>query len=169
MRKQIQLICDKCNNLYFKDLSEHKRNSKLRRKNYCSLSCSANINKIPINKRNIYNISKHCKNQIDKWTNFRFYIKLMNNHKQNVSVTLDDLEEIWNKQKGICPYTNIFLTLSTHSSKDPIFYKRASIDRIDSSKPYEKDNIEFVSLAINFMKNKYSKQDTIDFINIIKK
>lgn len=167
-RKQITLVCCKCKKSYKKDLSEYVRNQRLGRQNYCSLSCTGDINKIPLDKRSKYDISQHSNNQIDKYTKFRFYFKVMgNDNRKDCNITYEELEEVWNNQKGICPYSNISLTLSTHTSKDSLFYRRASIDRIDSSLPYTKDNVEFVSLAINLMKNKYSKKDTLNFIKLI--
>jgi hypothetical protein len=169
MRKKIELICEKCKKSYEKILSKYIRNERLNRKSYCSLKCSANIDKIPLEKRNSFDISQYSNNKVDNWTKFRFYFKLMSlKERKNCQISFEELEEVWNKQNGICPYSNIKLTLSTHTTKDPIFYKRASLDRIDSSKPYTKDNVEFVSLAINYMKNKFSKQETFDFINILK-
>lgn len=45
----------------------------------------------------------------------------------------------------------------------------ASVDRIDSSKGYEKDNIQYVSRNINYAKGILSHQQMLDFINLIKK
>jgi hypothetical protein len=45
---------------------------------------------------------------------------------------------------------------------------KASLDRIDSTKGYIKGNVEFVCLAINYAKNKFSKEDTLTFLNEIK-
>lgn len=41
--------------------------------------------------------------------------------------------------------------------------KRASLDRIDSSKGYVKGNVEFVCLLINMAKNSYSKKEVSSF------
>ncbi len=171
MRTQIILTCPKCGIEYSKDKSEYDRNNKLGRVSVCSLACTGDINRIPINKISHYNISQHSKNRIDKYTPFRYYVKLMNNHKKDVSVTIDDLIYIWEKQNGVCPYTLVKLKLQTHSSialhnlND--WYLYASIDRIDSRKPYSLDNIEFVSVGINYLKNRFRKQEVIDFLKII--
>lgn len=171
-RKQILLICPKCNKEYYKDLSEYNRNIKLNRISYCSISCSTDINRIPLEKRLAYNISKHSDNKRDEFTDFRYHFKMLSNKNRNkiVSITLENLKEIWDNQNGICPYTKIKLIHQTHS-KNHInypFYMRASIDRIDSSKGYTYDNVEFVSLAINYLKNKHSKKEVFDFLNLIK-
>ncbi len=175
MRKQITLKCPICNSDYNKDLSEHKRNIKLNRLSYCSLSCNAkkesNINHIMKVQSN-YDISQHSKNKIDEFTNFRYYVKLIKVHKKEGStLTITEMKRKWNEQKGLCPYTKIPLTPKTHSHistyKLENWFSIASIDRIDSSKPYTYDNIEFVSIGINYLKNRYSKESVINFLKII--
>ena len=46
------------------------------------------------------------------------------------------------------------------STKTPL---AASLDRIDSSKPYQIDNVEFVCLCVNFAKNDFPKEDVVAF------
>lgn len=173
MRKQIEVICNGCNLVFLKTLSEIKRSTN--NKHYCSLSCCAkyNNNGKYLKPENRYDISKHSKNQLDKYTKFRWYLK---HTKQRVNkefnLTLKDLEYVWEKQQGICPYTNIKLKLKTHSDKalntfdNP--FEFASLDRIDSSKGYTSDNIEFISVGVNYLKSNFTKEQTISFINIIK-
>ena len=43
----------------------------------------------------------------------------------------------------------------------------ASLDRIDSSKGYEIGNVQFISTAINYMKNTMSHEDTLKLCEII--
>lgn len=58
----------------------------------------------------------------------------------------EDLYALWDKQKGLCAYTGLPLTSS------PNQLNTASLDRIDSSRGYFKDNIHLVSWAANKMK-----------------
>lgn len=44
---------------------------------------------------------------------------------------------------------------------------RASLDRIDSSKPYEVGNIQFISTPINYMKNSMSDEQTKTYLRVI--
>lgn len=44
---------------------------------------------------------------------------------------------------------------------------RASLDRIDSSKPYEVGNIQFISTPINYMKNSMSDEQTREYLRVI--
>jgi hypothetical protein len=172
MRKQIEIKCDNCNIIFLKPLSEVKRSKN--NKNYCSLSCCArhNNNGKFLNPNKRYNISKHNKNQLDDYTRFRWYLKNIIQRTKLYNLTLEDLKYIWEKQQGVCPYTNIKLRLKLHSDKalhtfdNP--FEFASLDRIDSSKGYTTDNIEFISVGINLLKNNFTKEQTISFINIIK-
>lgn len=121
---------------------------------------------------NKYNISKHSNNHLDEYTNFRWYLKNVRKRVKHYDITLEDLKIIWENQKGICPYSNIKLRLKIHSDKalntfsNP--FEFASLDRIDSNKGYTIDNIEFVSIGINFLKNNFTKEQTLLFINTIK-
>lgn len=45
---------------------------------------------------------------------------------------------------------------------------KASLDRIDPNKGYIIGNVEFVCYCINVMKNDFTKEQMIDFINNIK-
>jgi hypothetical protein len=66
--------------------------------------------------------------------------------KFEVLVTLEDLKNLWEKQKGRCAYTQLPLTPEGHQ------LNTMSIDRIDSSKHYTVDNIQFVCVPVNRMK-----------------
>jgi hypothetical protein len=90
------------------------------------------------------------------------------NKKRNIS--LEDLKQVWNNQNGLCSYTKIPLILVTHTNprKDVPMWHLASVDRIDSSKGYDKDNIQFVSRTINYAKNNMSHEDMIKFLQFIK-
>lgn len=171
MRTQIILTCPVCNKEYSKDKSEYTRNLKIGRTSYCSLNCSGYINQIGHDNRSNYDISKHCANQHDEYTDFRYYLKLISLHKKNIDITLENLKNLWKSQGGICPYTKVNLKLQTHSSlalhKVSDWYLYASVDRIDSSKPYSLDNIEFISVGINYLKNRFKKQEVINFLKII--
>ena len=50
--------------------------------------------------------------------------------------------------------------------KTPI---KASLDRINPNIGYVKGNVEFVCYCVNVMKNDFSKEKIIDFINLINK
>jgi hypothetical protein len=56
------------------------------------------------------------------------------------------LETIWNKQNGLCAYSGEPLTYEANLPNT------VSVDRIDSSKDYLRDNVHLVSAAVNRMK-----------------
>ena len=85
-------------------------------------------------------------------------------------IDLPYLKMIWEQQKGICPYTQIKMTLA----ENPLKYrkiqslKKASLDRIDSTKGYIKGNVEFVCSGINLAKNSFTCEEMREFITEIK-
>lgn len=177
MRLQVQLDCPVCKKSYYKAKSEYLRNLKKNRDNYCSLSCSSKATferNLPKEKRSNYDISQHSKDLIDDYTDFRYVFKLIKGrmHKE-CKVSLNDLKEIWEYQKGICPYTGIKLKLMKHGYKfqdiSKLRFEIASLDRVDSTKGYEKGNLCFVSTMVNFMKNNISVEDTVKFMFIMNK
>jgi hypothetical protein len=101
---------------------------------------------------------------------FKYILRKIKSNKKRKEcfITIDDLKEIWKKQNGVCPYTKIELKLPTTSKPNPdISYNVASVDRIDSSKPYEKNNIQFISRNANYAKNILTHEQMLKFINII--
>jgi len=65
-------------------------------------------------------------------------------------VTLDELVEIWNAQKGRCALTGWEMTMKLGSGVIPT---NCSIDRIDSSRSYEVGNVQLVCRAVNIAKS----------------
>lgn len=113
------------------------------------------------------------RNTTDEERSFKYLLKLINNKcKKTISrkyraVDIEDIKTVWKKQNGACAYSNIKLKLPLPNVKMTP-YEQASIDRIDSSKTYTKDNIQFVSVTCNFAKNTLSDKDMKIFIEIIK-
>lgn len=167
-RKLITLKCDCCGKEFEKPVSEYKRNTKFGRANYCSRACSGKMcNK---NNRQKGNPSVLIpSNRRDQYTPFRYYFRNARKRFKDFDLSLEYLKQLWDEQKGICPYTGIHLQLAEYKANhnDPIY--TASLDRIDSSKGYIKGNVQFISTAINYMKNNMSHEDTITLCKIIAK
>jgi len=164
-RKTAIVICNNCKTSFEKAVSEIKRTEQKGSKHYCSLNC--------VGEGNIKNNLKDWAgkgdvsrfkgiNRKDKYSGFREFLRRARNRKRLGDLTLDNLVELWNKQNGICPYTGIKLVLPKYNEKHQIF-ETASLDRINSNKPYEKENVVFVSLPINLMKNSMTEEETITF------
>ena len=73
-------------------------------------------------------------------------------------LSIDDIADIYDAQDGKCSLTgwNIKFPEIGHPDKAD-----ASIDRIDSSKPYQVGNVQIVHKMVNMMKQRYSQEDFI--------
>lgn len=167
-RKLIEVECECCHCLFSKPCSEYKRNLSYGRSNYCSRECSgSSCNKNGKQLGNYDRIKGFVSNRGDKYTPFRYYIRNSKRRNMGFDLTVEYLSDLWDNQRGICPYSGINLILSNYSkgNNNPIY--RASLDRIDSSIGYVFGNVQFVSTAINYMKNTMSHKDTLSLCEII--
>ncbi len=98
------------------------------------------------NKTNPIHKSYKC---IPGWF-FRRIEKAAENRSVLFNVSIKDLYDKWQKQNGKCALSNIPLTISPVEKGKVI--TTASLDRIDSSKGYVKENIQWVHKHINVMK-----------------
>jgi hypothetical protein len=163
------ITCEYCGSAFDREAREIKRSQKKGRKNFCSRSCcgKTNINNIPLDKRGSFDISLHSSNRKDEFSGFREFLRRARNRNLEINLDLKDLVLVWNSQNGICPYSGVVLKLPSSKNNSKIY--TASLDRIDSSKGYVKDNIQFVSTTINFMKNTLSDEETKEFCKQISK
>jgi hypothetical protein len=171
---QITVVCENpnCRKLFGKPLAEFNRSKKLERPHYCSQSCWGK-HKGSLNFKNKANRdTSYLRNIIrtDDLSRFRYHLRVMKKsakHRKNeCNVTLEQLNNLWNKQKGICPYTGwelIILPSTTQYETTDLTINRASVDRIDSSLGYLLDNIHFVAVIANFAKNSFTEQELLDF------
>ena len=173
-RKLITFKCDCCGKEAQKPLSEYNRNIKLNRKNFCSRECvgkyNDNLSKADPEKvkETQQNIKLHCANRRDELTPFKYTFRCVKRRYKDIDITLEDLKQVWDNQNGICPYTGLKLTLPENGNiHDLDITIRASLDRIDSNLGYIKNNIQFVSTPINFMKNTMSDSQTKKFLKQI--
>ena len=85
-----------------------------------------------------------------------------------------DFNSVWIYEKikhGYCEVTGIKFDLDTEvrssvHAKNPWV---PSIDRIDSSKPYLKNNVQIVVFMYNVCKSEFTHKDVIEFCNAVKK
>jgi hypothetical protein len=162
-------VCKNCGKEFEKPLTEIRRNEKLNRPNFCTRTCVGKNNvKNFGDRKNNYDISQHSNNRVDGYTKFRYHYRNIKKRYHIVDITIDDLIEQWKKQNGICEFSGVKLTLSSYTkiNKNPIY--TASLDRIDSSKGYSKENIRWVSRAMNWMKNTMSDDMVWELCNLIK-
>ena len=176
MGSVIEVNCFNCGKKVEKRKAEYNRSLRLGRRFFCGYSCSIIIGNKENPKRNP-KATDNLKygNRKDKYTPFRFFIKVMKNRNRKSKwigdINLDYLMGLWEKQKGICPYTGwkLILPYGTRGFNGANDTHRASIDRIDNSKGYQKGNIQFVSVMANYAKNSFDDGDLIKFCNAVSK
>ena len=141
---------------------------------YCSRHCSgkvliANLGAEWINGRPENLISG---NRRTPQTPFKWFMRNVNRRrfKKEVSINIDYIMEVWEQQKGICPFTGWELVLPVNScvfaSKDDR-PRRASLDRVDSSKGYVKGNVRFISVMANNCKNNFTDEEVKTFCKAV--
>jgi hypothetical protein len=155
-------ICELCAKHFLRASNECTRSLKWNKSFYCSRVCAAKANQNFGAKRN----TKPPKNT-RKMNPFRYYIRNTKRRLQPFDLTLEYLAELWKTQNGLCAYTNIPLQLSNHKKQVKDIRYAASIDRIDSTKGYIQGNVQFVSIAINYMKSTLTHIQTLEFLTQI--
>lgn len=178
----VKLECKNCGKQFEKMKSEYNRRINKGINNfYCSLECVGladfknNPDKFkPFKEINAKRIKKYCGSRKDQYSPFKYHSNKARSRSKArgevTNVTSEYLKELWEKQDGICPYTNMKMDLSKTSTdkdikKNPV---KASLDRIDPKIGYFQGNVEFVCYCVNVMKNDFTKQEIIDFISKIK-
>jgi hypothetical protein len=167
--KTVDLTCDTCQTVFPRAKKEVDRNKKVGRKTYCSRKCSArnSINNIPEDKRRN---TDHLKafSRRDEYSDFRYFLRKARSRDsfngRETDITLEFLKDLWGKQAGKCAYTGVSLSLAL-KKKRPY---SASLDRVDSSRGYTKDNVQFVCYFINTGKSDFSDSDTKEFVQLVK-
>jgi DNA-binding protein Fis len=75
-----------------------------------------------------------------------------NNRDLEFEITMDDLVNQFNKQNGLCALSGQILTIPADNEDFRKFGHNMSLDRIDSSNGYTKQNIQWIDKRINKMK-----------------
>jgi hypothetical protein len=161
-----------CCKEFTKRLAEVKRSEKLGRQHFCSKSCYGKFKGLINFGERINKDTSYLRDIVrtDNFSPFRYHLKVMKksakHRKQECSVTLIDLKLLWEKQKGICPYTGwelLLLPSTTDYESTPLTTNRASVDRINSAIGYTLENIQFVAVIANFAKNAFTEETLINF------
>lgn len=169
--KKVNVTCEFCGLDFKKLLKEYNRSEKIGRKHYCSRSCASSTEyKIALIKKvRPLNFIKNLKasNRLDEYTLFRPHLRRAKARKHFCNLTLEEMKQIWDKQKGICIYSKVELQVADYKKENNPIYT-ISLDRIDSNVGYTKENIQFISVAMNHLKNKMSHEEMLLIINILK-
>jgi hypothetical protein len=75
--------------------------------------------------------------------------------RKSTCLSVDQLQEIWTKQNGQCALTGWNMTMTLGQGN---INTNASIDRIDSTKGYVEDNVQFVCRAVNVFKSNATEE-----------
>lgn len=168
--KTQNIICETCGITFAKANREVNRSIKLDRKQYCSISCSSKdtINLDHLNKIRPKNSSQLIpSNRSDAFTGFREHIRRIKKRTKEIDVDLQDLKEVFDLQKGICNYSGVLLAKVPKKGKSNPIYTM-SLGRIDSNLGYTKSNIQFISIAMNHLKNSMSHEEMLEVLKILK-
>lgn len=115
----------------------------------------------------------------DEFSPFRYHLRNIKRHARQthsrnrvspreISITLEDLKNQWDKQKGLCPLTGWrMINPITINRVPPLSPRRASVDRIDSSKGYTKENIRFVCWMVQMAKHSFTDKEVIKFCQAV--
>lgn len=154
-KQTIEVSCHFCGKLFIKEMREYKRRLKVGGEFfYCNSECFNQLERT------------------DELSPFRsfVYMSKKNGKKKHLEFNLDVnyLKEIWESQRGICPYSNLPMKLARTEKERDYSPESASLDRIDSTKGYVVGNVEFVCLSINYAKHNFDKQDFVNFLSKLK-
>ena len=102
-------------------------------------------------------------NQMGKWRKNSKYKRKID---ESYNLTFDEKKNLWETQKGLCALTGIPMT---HISGKGNVMSNASIDRINSSKGYEINNVQLVMWCVNRAKGEMSTTDFVAMCtNVVK-
>lgn len=120
------------------------------------------INKDRINKRNAdYRIDNGMWYNKSLQHRLRYVIQLgiirAKKKKIEWNLSLEFLTILWEKQDGKCVYSGVPLSYEDNHPHT------VSLDRIDSSKGYTEDNVQFVCTIVNYVKQRFNEDVFLSF------
>jgi hypothetical protein len=161
--KPIPKNCRKCNILLHE--KNRARNSKSGKLWCICKKCYSSLRKEYRSKEKVKLKNKEyaLKRRENKWNHVLF--SLIRRRYPQTNLTPEYIQELWNKQNGLCYWFKIPMTI-TYKSKYP---SKPSIDRLDNSKPYTIENCVLCCYSANIGRNVNNVNDWILFIDSIKK
>lgn len=92
-----------------------------------------------------------------------------NQMKRKFSITIEDIDKLYKKQNGKCALSGIHLIPSAGKTIVECNGNGSnmSIDRIDSSKGYTKDNIQLLDTRVNWLKGTFKDKEVIELAHKI--
>jgi hypothetical protein len=90
----------------------------------------------------------------------------------NFNITIEEAWEIWLTQNGECALSGVEIKFSRTRKKSKTgerLEQTASLDRIDSSKGYSKENCQWVHKLVNRLKGSLPENDFYEFCKSVYK
>ena len=109
----------------------------------------------------------------DDYSLFRSLLRNIKNRCKsrhiNCYITLKDIKELWDKQQGKCFYSGLSmnLPLTSNGFRGKPLINNCSVDRIDSNKDYQKDNVVLCCYGANIGKGIWSSEEYIKFCKYV--
>jgi hypothetical protein len=158
--------------MFTKTLGEYNRKIKSNTPFYCSRNCSAResikkskkIIEWTNSEKNKNQIKQKSNNKKDEYSPFRELLRRTKYRNKINNLDIEYIKELWEMQNGNCAILGHPLILPSNTITNHNYL--ASIDRIDNSKGYTKDNIRIVSASINYVRNKFSDDHLFEFIKM---
>lgn len=97
-----------------------------------------------------------------RWNHYLF--KLVKRRYPQTDLSPEYIKELWDKQNGLCFWFKVPMTITSKRK----FPSKPSIDRIDNSKPYTKDNCVLCCYSANIGRNENNVDDWTQFLNLIR-
>lgn len=119
------------------------------RKVSCSRACSQKWRR-----DNVYGDKYTIKHRGATPRNFLLSLSKKKGERRNLSIEF--LLNLYNKQQGLCAISGVKMTHLTGNGRVPT---NISIDRIDSNKGYDEDNVQLVCRQVNIMKSELSLEE----------
>jgi hypothetical protein len=163
---KIKLICVGCGIEFEREKGEWNRSNRLGKQSYCSSACVGRNNVDHLRAYNSKNVAHLIPgNRRDEYSPFREYLRRCRNRTKEITITLQDLKDQWEKQEGICPITGWKLDHASLGGK--MLPNQPSVDRIDSSRGYVIGNIQYLALIAQFAKHAFPEEDVIEFCRAV--
>lgn len=191
----VTLKCETCGKEFLRKKSEYDRCQRAGRKSFCCLNCAYLSSKIFVRNHDknanipseasvkkmqegFLKYNEKIKEKTIPYYPFKNYYKIAKRRakksNKSFSIAVEDLKAQWEKQNGKCPLTGWDMILKLPGNKpsnvslsDYLDPRQASLDRIDNSRGYEKDNIRFVSYIANCASNCFTDIQLVEFCNAV--
>lgn len=162
--REIKTIkCAECGKYFDKEVRAFQKKAHVEGHDFCSLVCSG----------------RHAaKRRFGNSVGFGFYVNMVRQRAKKRGLRFDlssaYLSDLFKQQHGRCAITGITMVLNRNRQlrhigqmhlKQPNY---ASLDRIDNTIGYIRGNVQFVCLAVNYMRNTFSIHQVREFIRLMR-